>query len=152
MFYGRAVRVAMNGKEFDAIVYQEHHGLESHKGAKGEPLVHVIFADPNKEHLNLADPMAKNRILHDVAHASHEFTTPEHVERYGYTLEGARYHESRSPLEVMKEVAEAREKRLAEEAEKNRIASEAAAAKTPSTAGAATDVDPNKGSGSGSVN
>lgn len=107
MFYGKAVKFTENGKEFDGIVFHEHFGLESHQGENGEPLAHILFPDPAKEHLNLADPMAKMVVRHDVAHASHEFTEDE-AKRYGEVCKGGRYHESRSPLAVLAELAAAK--------------------------------------------
>jgi hypothetical protein len=117
MVYGKAVKYTENGKLFEAIVFQEHFGLESHLGANDEPLVHVLIADPAKEHLNLADPMQKMIVRHDVAHASHEFTEEElaDYERRGIDaakqLSNARWHESRDPREVVAELAKAAEDR-----------------------------------------
>lgn len=143
MFYGKAVKVAENGKEFDGIVFHEHFGLESHQGENGEPLAHILFPDPAKEHLNLADPMAKMVVRHDVAHASHEFTDEE-VKKYGEVFAGGRYHESRSPLEVLKEVAERKAARLKAAAEEKQAAD---AEKAPENA-----KDPIPEGGSGTVN
>jgi hypothetical protein len=132
MFYGKAVKYTENGKEFDGIVFHEHFGLESHQGENGEPLAHILFPDPAKEHLNLADPMAKMVVRHDVAHASHEFTDEE-VKKYGEVFAGGRYHESRSPLEVLKEVADRKEARFAaaKKAKEEEGAAKTAPAKDP---------------------
>jgi hypothetical protein len=120
MFYAKAVQYTENGKLFDAIVFHEHSRLESHLGANDEPLVHIVFADPAKEHLNLADPMQKMIVRFDVAHASHEFSDEELAayEKRGFDaakeLGAGRWHESRDPREVMKELALAAEERKKE--------------------------------------
>lgn len=169
MVYGKAVKYTENGKLFDAIVFQEHFGLESHLGANDEPLVHVLIADPAKEHLNLADPMQKMIVRHDVAHASHEFTEEElaDYERRGFDaakqLSNARWHESRDPREVVAELAaKAAEKAAHEAAVKESKTTPAAGAVTsvgtPPAVTSSTPADPSDktppvgGDGTGSVN
>jgi hypothetical protein len=137
MFYGKSVKLAFNGKVLDAIVYHEHHGLHTHLGANKEPMVHVLYPDPAKEHLNLADPNLKTVIVHDCVHASHEFADEKTAEQYKRTMPVGRYHESRDPLEVIAEVAAAAAKRKAEAESK---AKEAAEVKEPEKQPAATEV------------
>lgn len=125
-FYGKAVRYATSrivadpktgeqkGEmiEVDALVFQEHSRLESHLGGGGEPLVHLFVADPAKENLNLADPMLKAQIAHDVAHASHVFNDEEVTERKRLSkpleYEGGRWSEmGTSPLKIWEETRKA---------------------------------------------
>lgn len=72
MNYGKAVRYTENGKEFDALVVHEHGLYPEAQGSNGQPLAHIVIADPAKEALNLADMHGKMILRLDVAHASHQ--------------------------------------------------------------------------------
>lgn len=128
MNYGKAVRYTENGKEMDALVVHEHGLYPEAKGKNGQPLVHLLIADPAKEALNLADMHGKTILRLDVAHASHQHSDewiaahPTQPKEWS----GGRWSEmGTSPMEIWDETRQAARQKIHEKA----AASSAAAAK-----------------------